>query len=120
MMRLLVSNLPWAQVEKWSKFLKEQEEEAKGKPFEVFLKWLKKASGSWEVVVASGVGRKGRSKSEHPSFHVKVEDSSGKTCFNRGKKAPLEESAMRLWTGGEEHVLTAGKRTTLQEIVRKV
>ena len=73
-------------MQKWRKFLKEQEEEAKGKPFKVFLKWLKKASGSWEVVVASGVGRKGRSKLEHPSFHVEVEDSSGRTCFNCGKE----------------------------------
>ena len=38
----LVSKLPWAQVEKGSQFLEEQEEEAKIRPFKVFLKWLKK------------------------------------------------------------------------------
>ena len=36
----LVSKLPWAQVEKGSQFLEEQEEEAKIRPLKVFLKWL--------------------------------------------------------------------------------
>ena len=71
----LVSKLPWAQVEKGSQFLEEQEEEAKIRPFKVFLKWLKKAGGLWEVIVASDVSRKGRSKSEHRSFHIEVGDS---------------------------------------------
>ena len=57
-MQELFSKLPWAQVEKWSEFLGEQGEDAKGKPFETFLKWLEKAGGSREIVVASGVGRK--------------------------------------------------------------
>ena len=45
-MQKLVSKLSWAQVERWSEFLEEQEEEAEGRPFEVFLRWLEKAGGS--------------------------------------------------------------------------
>ena len=52
----------------------------------MFLKWLEKASGSWKVVVASGVGRKGRRKWELCSFHAEVEDSYRRTCFNCGKE----------------------------------
>ena len=59
-MQQLVSKLPWVQVEKWSEFLEAQGEEAKGKSFETFLKWLEKAGSSWEIVVASGVGRVGK------------------------------------------------------------
>ena len=64
-MQQLMSKLLWAQVEKWSEYFEEQDEETKVKPFKLFLKWLEKIGGSWEVVVALGVGRKGRSKSEH-------------------------------------------------------
>ena len=59
-MQQLVSKLPWAQVEKWSEFLKKHEEEAKNKPFKLFLKWLEKAGRLWEILVVSGVGWKGR------------------------------------------------------------
>ena len=87
-MQQLVSELPRA-VEKWSKFFEEQDEEAKVRPFESFLRLLEKAGGSWEVVVASGVGRKGRSKSEHRSFHAEVEDSYRRTCFNCGEEGHI-------------------------------
>ena len=72
-------------MEKWSEFLEEQEEEAKGRPFEIFLKWLKKACVSWEVFVAAGVGCKGKNKLEQHSFHAKVDDSSEMTCFGCGR-----------------------------------
>ena len=36
MMQQLISKLPWAQVEKWSKYLEEQDEETKVRPFELF------------------------------------------------------------------------------------
>ena len=42
------------------------------KPFELFLRWLEKVGGSWEVVVASGVGRKGWDNSEHQLFLAEV------------------------------------------------
>ena len=75
-MKMLVSKLPWTQVEKWSEYLEEQDEETQVKEFELFLTWLEKVGRSWEKVVASGVGRKGSSKSttESCSFHADVKD----------------------------------------------
>ena len=64
-MQLLVSKLPWVQVEKWSKYFDEPSEEAKARPFDFYLRWLEKAGGSWEVIVDSGVGRKGKGSVEH-------------------------------------------------------
>ena len=37
MMQPLVSKLPWAQVEKFSEYFEEQDEETKVRPFELFL-----------------------------------------------------------------------------------
>ena len=35
-MQKLVSKLPWRQVEKWSKYLEEQDKETKARPIELF------------------------------------------------------------------------------------
>ena len=52
-------------------------EESKGKPFEVFLKWLKKAGGLWKIVVTSGAGRAEKERREHHAFHMEVEGNRG-------------------------------------------
>ena len=50
-MEKLISKLLWGQVEKWSKYFEEQEEEVKARPFEPFLRWLEKAGRLWETVL---------------------------------------------------------------------
>ena len=50
-MEKLISKLLWGQVEKWSKYFEEQEEEVKARPFEPFLRWLAMAGRLWETVL---------------------------------------------------------------------
>ena len=44
-------------MKRWSEFLEEQKDGAKSRLFKTFLKWLEKAGGWWETVVAVGVGQ---------------------------------------------------------------
>ena len=50
-MEKLISKLLWGQVEKWSKYFEEQEEEVKARLFEPFLRWLEMAGRLWETVL---------------------------------------------------------------------
>ena len=89
-MQQLVTKLPWAQVEKWRKFLEAQGEEAKNRPFKTFLEWLEKAGGSWEIIVASGIGQACKERTGHHAFHMEAEGSRGKVCFSCRKKSHPE------------------------------
>ena len=107
-MQKLMSKLLWDQVEKWSECFEEQEEEAKARPYNPFLRWLEKAGRAWETVVAFGRGKKGRNELECLLFHANVESVQGRTCYSRGKEGYIRNACL----GSSRHwkATVGGKR----------